>query len=150
MSYRALLIPILLAAATSATAQQIQPGQWETVTTVKSVEMPGAPPQVAKMMNGKTTRISHCVTPEDAAKRPEQLVKQDRSCKMVNFSMRAGKLASEMRCVRDGQTMTIKTNGTFTPTAYTAASSAQSSGDGMNMKIASTASARRIGPCTKK
>jgi len=150
MRYRALLFPVMIAAAAAAPAQQIQPGQWETVSTVKSVDMPGAPPQIAKMMNGQTTRITHCVTAEDAAKRPEQLVKQDGSCKMVNFSMRGGTLVSEMRCTRQGQTMTVKTAGRFTPTAYTATSSAVASGGRMNMRIESSVAGRRTGPCTKK
>ena len=53
---RRLFIAGLLIAGAMSTAQaatQIQPGQWETTSTVESVDMPGAPPQVSRMMSGK-------------------------------------------------------------------------------------------------
>ena len=51
---------LFLGSATIALAQSavIQPGQWEMVSTTKSVEMPSAPPQVTRMMEGRSSTPS--------------------------------------------------------------------------------------------
>ena len=37
------------------------------VSTIKTVQMPDASPQVARMMAGRSTTIRQCITPREAA-----------------------------------------------------------------------------------
>ena len=46
-----LIVPLLAALAFAAPAiAQVTPGKWEIVTTVNTVDMPGAPPFIANLM----------------------------------------------------------------------------------------------------
>jgi len=143
-SARTLLLCAL--AAPVAAQAQVQPGQWETTSTIHSVEMPGAPPQVAQMMKGKTTRTRYCVTPEQAAKGPQDMFKQNSSCRFTKFVMKGGTLATEMTCSQQGGAMTVRTNGSYTPTSYQAAATMVMSGQ-MGMRMSSSATGRLLGPC---
>jgi hypothetical protein len=134
-----------------AAAAQVTPGQWETTVTIKSMDMPGAPPQVAQMMKsrmagGKPTRTSYCVTPEQAAKGPQEMLKQNPSCRFTKFSMAGGKIATEMTCKQDGGTMTAKSSGSYTAKAFNVNSNVAMSGQ-MSMRMASSNVGRWLGPC---
>lgn len=149
---RRLFIAGLLIAGAMSPAQaatQIQPGQWETTSTVESVDMPGAPPQVSRMMNGKTTRASYCITPEQAAKGPQEMFKQNPSCRFTKFSMTGGAISTEMSCSQNGATMIARSQGSYTPTSYSATATMTMSGK-MSMRMTSRSTGRRLGPCTGK
>lgn len=134
---------LTLAAAAHA---QVQPGQWESTVTVQSVDMPGAPPQVAAMMNGKTTRQTYCITPEQAAKGPQEMLKQSPSCRFTKYSMTGGVLSTAMTCSQNGGTMTVEANGKYSPTSFSVTSTAVMSGK-MSMRMTSASNGRRLGPC---
>ncbi len=88
----------LAALALPATAfAQVTPGKWEIVTTVNSVDMPGAPPFVANMMKGKPIKVSHCLTPEEAAKGPQEMMKARKECRFTRYAMVGGKLLRHHR-----------------------------------------------------
>ncbi len=143
----ALLGLLALAAALPAQAAPgIQPGEWEIAVTINSVDMPSAPAGVANMMRGKTTTIRHCITPADAARGPQDMLKSDRSCSFTKYSMAAGRLSSEMTCVRRGMTLTASSSGTFTPVSFTATGRSVATG-GMTMTTTSTTTGRRVGDC---
>lgn len=132
------------------TAQaQIQPGQWQATSKVQSLDMPGAPPQVAKMMNGKTTNMSYCITPEQAAKGPQEMLKQNPSCHFTKYLMAGGRISTEMTCAQKGGTMTAQANGSYTPTSFSMTSNTVMTGK-MSMKMTSSSTGRRVGPCTGK
>ena len=124
----------------------VQPGRWEIAITINSVEMKGVPPGIAKMMIGKTTRVRHCITPEAAARGPQDLLKSDKSCVFTRYSMVGGRLDSAMSCRQGGGTMTAVSTGTFTPTGFTATGRSVSSGE-MATTMTSTSVGRRIGDC---
>ena len=59
----------ITAACSRGGAEQRQPGEWESVVTLKSMEIPGAPPQMAEMMRGRLGQSQtgrECLTPEKA------------------------------------------------------------------------------------
>ena len=149
---RSLIFTCALLAATAAHAQ-VQPGQWETVVTVKSVEMPGAPPQVAQMMRqrmgGAPTRSRYCITPEQAAKGPQEMLKQNSSCNFSKYAVTGGVIATEMTCTQGGGTMTARANGSYTANSFSVTSNAVMSGQ-MSMRIATTSTGKRLGPCAAK
>lgn len=137
----------IFAMALPAVAQaQVQPGQWEATVTVQSIDMPGAPPQIAAMMKGKATRQSYCITPEQAAKGPQEMLKQNPSCHFTKYTMTAGVISTAMTCSQNGGTMTAQANGRYTPTSFNVSSTAVMSGK-MSMRMTSTSSGRRVGPC---
>lgn len=139
---------VLIGMAGAASAQ-VQPGMWESTTTIHSIDMPGAPPQVAQMMRGKATKQRYCVTPEQAAKGPQELLKQNPSCRFTKYSMQGGTVSTEMTCNQNGGTMTARGSGTYTPTSFNVSSSAVMTGQ-MGMRMTSTSTGRRTGPCTGK
>jgi hypothetical protein len=127
---------------------QVQPGMWEASVTVNSIDMPGAPPQVAAMMKGKTTKQTYCITPEQAKQGPQEMLKQQPSCRFSKYVMARGTISTEMTCKQNGGTMTARASGNYTPTSFNVTSSATMTG-GMSMKMTSSSSGRRIGPCSK-
>ncbi|KKC27823.1 DUF3617 domain-containing protein [Sphingomonas sp. SRS2] len=154
MNHRTFAIYACLLIAPTAVQAQVQPGQWEASTAINSIDMPGAPPQVAQMMksqmasNGKT-RMTYCITPEQAAQGPQEMLKQNPSCRFTKYSMKGGVISTEMSCSQNGGTMTARANGSYTPTSFNMTSNAVMSGR-MSMRLSSTSVGRRIGPCTGK
>lgn len=128
---------------------QVQPGMWESSVTVQSIDMPGAPPQMAAMMKGKTTKQSYCITPEQAKQGPQEMLKQNPSCRFTKYSMLGGRISTEMSCQQNGGTMTARANGSYSPTSFNITSSATMTGR-MSMKMTSTSTGRRIGACPGK
>ncbi len=145
-----LMLAFIMAVPTAAQAQ-ITPGQWETTVTIKSLDMPGAPPQVQQMMKSRmassgSNKTSYCITPEQAAKGPQDLMKQNPSCKFTKFQMKGGVIATEMTCTQNGGTMTARSNGNYTANSFSATATAVMTGQ-MSMKVTSSTVGRRIGPC---
>jgi hypothetical protein len=87
---------------------QVQPGMWESSVTVQSVDMPGAPPQIAAMMKGKTTRQTYCITAEQARQGPQEMLKQNASCRFTKYDMAGGRISTEMSCRQNEGTMTAR------------------------------------------
>jgi hypothetical protein len=137
---------VLAASPALAAAQAVQPGQWDILTTVQSVDMPGAPPQMAAMMKGRPIRVSQCITAADAAKGPQQLMKSNKQCRFTRYSMTGGRLSSEMVCDQGGGTMTATSTGSFTPTSFTTTGRTVMTG-AQKMTMTATTVGKRIGAC---
>ena len=125
---------------------QVTPGKWEIVTTVNSVDMPGAPPFVANMMKGKPIKVSHCLTPEEAARGPQEMMKARKECRFTRYSMAGGKLDSVMVCEQGGGTMTATSSGSFTSTGFTATGRSVMTG-GAAMTVTTVSTGKRVGDC---
>lgn len=138
----------LVTAPAAALAQGVTPGQWEIAVTINSVDMPGQPDFIAKMMTGKTTKVKHCVTPEEAARGPQDMLKSSKACSFTRYSMVGGKLNSEMVCKQGGSVTTSVSSGSFTPTGFTATGRSVSTGQ-MPMTMQSSSTGRLLGPCKK-
>ena len=124
----------------------VSPGQWEIAVTIDSMTMQGAPAGIAQMMVGKTTRVKHCLTPTEAARGPQDLIRTDKSCVFSRYAMTGGKLSSEMACKRGGGAMTTSSSGSFTATGFTVIGRSASTG-AMPMTMTATSIGRRIGAC---
>ena len=136
----------LLAVPVMAQKAPILPGLWETAVTITSVDMPNAPPAVAKMMRGRKTLVKHCATPKDVAQGPQEMLKSSPHCRFTRYSMAGGHFSSEMVCNPNGARMTARSEGNFTPVSFNATSSSEMSGP-HPMRMTSTVSGRRLGDC---
>lgn len=132
----------------AAAVAQVTPGQWEIAVTIDSVDMPGQPPMVANMMKGRTTKVKHCITPEEAARGPQDMMKANKACTFTRYSMVGGKLSSEMTCKTGEGVMTSVSSGSFTPTSFTTTGRTVQTGQ-MAMTMTSRSTGRLVGPCRK-
>ena len=126
----------------------VTPGMWEMAITIDSINAPNAPPAVAKMMQGRTTRVRHCITPEEASRGPQEMLKSAKSCTFQKYQMRGGRLDSEMTCSSGGQTTRMVSTGAFTPTSFATQGKAVATGP-MPMTMTSHATGKLIGACKK-
>jgi hypothetical protein len=141
-------------------ANKLQPGQWEAQTRIVSVEVPGAPKEVAdalgKSVAAKTNTVSDCLTPEEAEKPAADMFAGSRAgeCRYEKFSMAGGKMDSTMVCKNPGQAgeMRMTMAGDYTPAGYAldmtmvVPPSAALGGKGMTMRARTEG--RRTGECT--
>lgn len=124
-------------------AGPIAPGLWENSNIVTSMDAPGMPPGMMAAMKAPHT-MRHCVTPEEAARGPQEAMKHDSKCQMKNFTMAGGVYRVDMMCPN----MTMHSEGHFTPTRYNSTGTMTTSGAHGGMKMSFTGSGKRRGPCT--
>jgi hypothetical protein len=81
----------------------MQPGEWESKTSVLEMNMPGIPAQYAARMKqsiaehrNETSR--HCIKPEDVKKPKEDFFGADKSCRYDHFTLGGGKIDVAMVC----------------------------------------------------
>jgi len=137
---------VLIAAPVVAQKAAILPGMWETAVTITSVDMPNAPPAVAKMMRGHKTVVKRCATPKDVGMGPQEMLKSSPSCHFTRYSLTGGRFSAEMVCNQNGTKVTSRSNGNFTPVSFTATGSSEMSGP-QSMRMTTTVSGRRLGDC---
>ena len=144
------LIIVALLSMPAAAQAQVAPGQWQMTYNVTSMDLPGAPPQMAQMMKSRMAQgaktMTYCITPEQAKQGPQEMLKQSPSCRFTRYSMQGGTISTEMTCAQNGGSMTVKSNGRYTADSFAVTSNAVMTG-GMNMRMASTSSGKRVGPC---
>lgn len=128
----------------------IQPGQWEVRSQVTSIDMPGAPPQMLQMMK-KPHVVRHCMTPEQAARGPQDMLKDRKSeCRFARYALSGGKLDAVMQCSsRERGTMTVTSKGRYAPGSYDVNNTMVMSGPQGAMRMTSVGQGRRVGPCAK-
>jgi hypothetical protein len=137
---------VLLAVPAVAQKAPILAGLWETAVTITSVDMPNAPPAVAKMMRGHKTVVKRCATAKDVAQGPQEMLKSAPSCRFTRYSMTGGHFSSEMVCDRNGTKLISRSEGNFTPISFNATGSSEMSGP-RPMRMTTTVSGRRVGDC---
>lgn len=137
-------------------ADTIEPGLWQSKTTIKEMNIPGMPPQMAakmkqSMAEGQVHSGSHCVTEADVKKPKENFFGADKDCKFQHFAMGGGKMDIAMVCNREGSTQTMNMSGTYTSTTYSLDMAMNASGgDGQGMSMKGHVDAQRVGQCTGK
>ena len=141
-------VPFIVAALVLAAPAiaQVTPGKWDIVTTINSVDMPGAPPFIANMMKGKPIKISHCLTAEEAARGPQEMMKSRKECRFTRYSMAGGKLDSVMVCEQGSNVTTATSTGSFTSTGFTSNARSVTTGN-QPMTMTMTAVGTRTGDC---
>jgi hypothetical protein len=139
--------------------QHIRPGQWEATSEVLEMSMPGMPEAMLKDAIGRKTSFSNCVTPEEAAQDPGELMMQDKpggaKCTRDRFTMKGGKLDAAMTCTGGDMpgTMRLAVSGQYSDTAYETtvsmtADSPEGAPGGASMRMVSRTTAKRTGDCT--
>ncbi|MEG3091558.1 DUF3617 domain-containing protein [Sphingomonas sp. PB1R3] len=125
---------------------KLQPGKWEVKTQVSDLKMKDMPKGVSSTPPAQTNNI--CLTAEQAAKGPAELLKGAQSdCTVTSSTFAGGKVESELTCKMPGDmTMHSKTKGTFTETSFTTDQEMEMSGaHAMSQKVHTEG--RRIGEC---
>jgi hypothetical protein len=149
------------AAAKVASAQiKLQPGEYESTMKVLEFAMDGMPAgqvdQMKAMMAGPMEKPHRrCLTPEQAAEGPKQLVSrmQEGECKMSDFTSSANSVSGTMHCTFEGRgTSTTKFAGTYAADGSTMTMESDQqmpgmAGKGMHMKM--QVATRRVGDCPK-
>jgi hypothetical protein len=98
-----------------------EPGKYSADITVQSVDIPGAPPQMAGMMTKMMSRqTTYCLTEADVEEGYRAITRRSQGeggeeCTYDRFSMDGGELDAQMTCRVDGRTMTMVMEGTGTP-----------------------------------
>lgn len=131
----------------SAAALGLQPGRWETKMEVIDRKISGAPAGM-NLPKPEPITMTTCMTPEQAAKGPGDLLKQAKAdCTMNSSTYAGGKIAVAMTCKLPTGTMAIKTDGTYTPTSMVSDSEVSMTGR-MSMTQKTHSEAHRVGECT--
>ncbi len=139
-------IPLI---AVPATATAIQPGKWLQQIETTEIDAPGLPPQALQMMP-RSFSNSYCLTPEEAARGPQQMLEQSRQqggqCSYKNFDMAAGKINAVMECKGDGAgAIRMTMRGDYSPTSYRMTMVME--GAGMIRRMTSVSTGRHAGAC---
>jgi len=134
-----------------------KPGRYEQIVEIKSVEMPGAPKELAEQMKKaltKTAPSTYCLTQEQADKGWRDMFREGgpaKSCTYKRFDVSGGRIDAQMECSTNGEgkaTMTM--SGTVGPTGSEvnmdmASSGGQGPMSGLNMKMHMKTT--RVGDC---
>ena len=141
-----LTIPIvLLTAATNGVP--IQAGAWSVRTDITDLQMPGAPPILAKLFAKRPKTWKGCVSQADAAKGPPLGTFARAGCTVTQSLSAKGVFTSRAVCSQpDGGIGTTDVSGTYTPNTFNAvAKSVQTGKNPMTMSLKLTG--QRTGGC---
>ncbi len=125
---------------------KLQAGKWEVRTQVSDLKMANMPKGMPANPPAQTNTV--CITPEQAAKGPADMLKQaGADCTATSNSFGGGRIESAVRCKLPGNTaMTGKTTGTFTSTSFATDQQMEMTGaTAMSQKV--HVEGRRIGDC---
>ena len=87
-----------------------------------------------------------CVTAAQAADGPRAVMKADPNCKFTRYAVTNGRMTSQLVCTRPNGTMTVTSQGSYTPIAYSSVGQAVMTGKAaMSMTMRTTG--RRLGGC---
>lgn len=138
---------------------QMKAGNWSQTMVVEKFEIPGAPPEVAGMLQqmvGKEQKSETCMTEDQVAKGWEEQAKnamQGQACQTENFDAAGGKLSGKVVCKEtNGAGATMLMDGEYdaesmamTMTAEISDPSMPGGKGSMVMKL----SGQRTGDCKK-
>ena len=111
-------------AAAAQKAVALQPGKWETSVTILSLEGPGLPPGMGTAMKDRMAgqKVETCLTPEQAAKPPQDMLGAAKNCTYEKFEMSGGKMSGSLVCKNapgmPGGEMRATMSGNFASTSY--------------------------------
>ncbi|AWW75362.1 hypothetical protein CD351_13075 [Erythrobacter sp. KY5] len=92
-------------------------GQYRATTTFISIDMPGAPPQVADMMSQMMSNsVTYCLTEAEIAEGyraiTDRSTRDAEDCTYERFDYSGGKIDAVIQCRVDGQNMRMEMTGT--------------------------------------
>jgi hypothetical protein len=127
---------VLCAISTAATAQQIEPGEWQFNSTMTSPMFPK--PQV--------TSITQCVKPQDAGDPGKWMSRQGESdCKITPGARSGDSYSWEMSCPKSG----MRGKGSMKGGKDSFTSDMQMAGEmkGQKFEMRTQTTGKRLGPC---
>ena len=105
-------------------------------------------PAGMKVPTQAPTKVTSCITPEQAAKGPGDFLKAaGGQCTASTANYSGGKMDVAMTCTMPMGTLTTKTTGTYSPTAMTSDAEATMTGK-MSLSEKVHTEAHRIGDCS--
>lgn len=130
---------------------KVDPGQWDTSTQIVSATGP-LPKEALAQMIGQRTNVSHCITPEEAARPSANFLaaQQGSDCTYQNFQMTGGRIVGKMSCTGGQMPGQVDTemSGTYGPQAYDLVMDMTTPAiPGTTMKIKARTQGRRVGEC---
>jgi hypothetical protein len=139
----------------------LQPGQWEMVTQVTGIEVPGAPPEAVEAMRAAAARQrqtqNRCMTPQEAANPGAGLMNagQASGCNFTEQSFSGGTMRLVGTCQAPGGQGQVATRmeGTYTATTMEARITAEITmanappGSPRTVRSTGTLTGRRTGDC---
>ena len=143
-----LVAPLLWAGSPVLSAELISPGEWEATVTVVDASIKGGPAGLGSALGAgtKTTR-RYCITAEQAAQGPQEMLRENGSCQMNGYSIANGRVSGRMTCSQNRARVEARFSGSYTPTSFQVTSNATVTGP-MIVQISASNRGRRIGPCT--
>lgn len=152
---------IALIAACSGNSSSIQPGQWEMVTQMTSIEAPGAPEAMVAQMRASLPQQrqtqSTCITPEQARNPSRNMVGQGNNaagCEFADTTFAGGNIHIRANCHPPGATsMAMSVDGDYTATQMNGRISVNMTTPGMTgggtqtIRLSGTLTGRRTGDC---
>lgn len=131
----------------------LTPGNWDYNIRFTEFDMGGdLPPDARAMVQGmmaKPITISHCLTPEEAAKNDATAFTGEamKDCTISKFDRSGGNIDMAMACISDGMTRNMTMKGSFTATSYTLAMDQSMTGGPAPMTMKGTMTGKRTGDC---
>lgn len=131
----------------------LTPGNWDYNIRFTEFDMGGdLPPDARAMVQGmmaKPITISHCLTPEEAAKNDATAFTGEamKDCTISKFDRSGGNIDMAMACVTEGMTRNMTMKGSFTATSYTLAMDQSMTGGPAPMTMKGTMTGKRTGDC---
>jgi len=115
--------------------------------TILDMQSPHMPPGVAAGMRTHPTTVTACVTAAQAADGPRAVLQgSNGKCHYTSFNATGGRFNAVMVCAFASGTMTVTSNGTYTPTTMDVNGSSVTTGR-MQMSSKTHTSGRRVGGC---
>lgn len=122
--------------ATSASAQEMNPGLWEITT---SMQMQG--------MQMPAQKFTHCYTAKDVAAGKQYQGDEKSKCTIANMKTGGGSVSYDMACAFEGGKMTGSVKGKMSATAYEFDQKMRMTPDQGMGEMHSIIKGRRLGDC---
>jgi Protein of unknown function (DUF3617) len=155
------LTPLALAAMTGCAPapNQIQAGQWELVTEVLSLDVPGATPdqqrQIRQQVGVRQSPPPQCISETEARTLVENMRRAPPNCRVTDEVYAGGVMRTRLNCPAQapGQpSVSLAFDGTFTRTTFNATITEEgpnpTGASQSPMRRTQRISARRVGECT--
>jgi len=147
-------------AAATKDAVKLSPGKWETTVEILSMDGPGISPAMAAAMKEqrKPQTAATCLTPEQAAAPPQDMLGLSKSCRYEKFAMVGGTIDGTLSCKNlpgmQGGEMRTSLSGKFADTSYDVTSDTTmdmpampGTPSGGKMTTKTHVSGKRVGAC---
>jgi hypothetical protein len=119
---RKLIGVALFALPGAALAQAVQPGAWVITSRAVTLDIPGAPALLLRMLKGRSKSERKCVSPEQASNGVAALLVPDpkAQCHMDSQQIASGLYHQALTCPqKQGSPIRITRNGTYDASGFT-------------------------------